>query len=103
MGDDFEGALEDVEQADKDDDDSGDESQEGDRLEQQMGEAGPEAEAVDERMWGPQDEKEPGPQQQEPHGSTAVSPSGNILQFQLSPMQSYGVWEVCVLQPQASC
>lgn len=38
---------------------------EGERLEQQMGDVGPEGETVDERMWGPQDEKEEGAAEQE--------------------------------------
>lgn len=37
---------------------SGDDEEEAERLEQQMGEAGPEGEDVDERLWNEEDKEE---------------------------------------------
>eukprot|EP00887_Chlorella_sp_A99_P000601 scaffold17.g601.t1 len=61
MDDDFLGALHDVqpdEGAQSDEGEDGDEEQE--RLDQQMGEVGEEGEAVDERLWNEEDQKEEG-------------------------------------------
>lgn len=71
MNEDFEGALEDVPQEDRDADSGGDDSADEGQLEQQMGEVGPEGEAVDERMWGPQDEAETQQQPQQQQADAA--------------------------------
>lgn len=69
MGEDFEGALQDMPKPDEDQLSDSQEG-EGDRLEQQMGDVGPEGETVDERLWGPQDEREgQGPEEQQPEGA----------------------------------
>ena len=68
MEEDFDGQMQDMPQDPNDDGQDqpeASEDEDAERLEQQMGDVGPEGETVDERMWGPQDEKEEGGTEQE--------------------------------------